>query len=272
MQRASVYYLSDPAEFQEKERLYHKTRRLEGRILPDEEVKMLPKCAESSPYVQEWHWRKRTCQRFLDYVKGYFKRIGPKPGTAKFKILDLGCGNGWMSNHLAEQTEALVWAVDLNQEELEQAARLFARKNLHFAYADVDVLPQIPNLYPELSFPETFDLIVLAASVQYFPDLSELLATLRKLLSPHGEIHFLDSHFYPGSAESIAAKHRTLAYYQQLGVPEMARYYHHHIWKELKELGAKNLHNTLKTKLLQGIKYLAPFPWVRLKRVVKAPN
>lgn len=173
------------------------------------------------------------------------------------KILDLGCGNGWLANRLAENPKWKVYAVDLNQEELEQGARLFGRENLEFAYADV-----LQGELPE----NKFDVIVLAAAVQYFPDLDTLLTTLRKLLKANGEIHVFDSPFYKNEAEKTAARERTLAYYSDIGFPEMARFYHHHLWPEAQRLGAENLNDTWHVKLLQKTKQLAPFPWLRFQK------
>ena len=230
---------SDPA----KESLYLEVRRREGRVHSDEIVKKLPEISADHPNAAEWKFRKRT----LDRLKKH-----PPTGTP-LRILDLGCGNGWMANRLAENPLWEVWAVDLNREELEQGARLFGREQLKFIYADVlqDVLPE-----------KHFDVIVLAASIQYFPDLHELFEKLRKLLNSDGEIHIIDAPVYKNEVERTAAKQRTLHYYTKVGVPEMADYYHHHLLAEIKDLGAKNLNDNLIVRFLQQIKWLAPFPWL----------
>lgn len=247
MEYTQVDFISSPALFQKKEGLYLEVRRREGRVLPDEVLKTLPDIAPSSPYAGEWKLRARSLNRLKNHL----------PEGSNLQILDLGCGNGWMANRLAENPLWNVWAVDLNQEELEQGARLFGRKNLKFVYAEVlqDVLPK-----------NHFDVILLAASVQYFPDLSGLLAVLRKLLKTRGEIHILDAPFYKNEAAKSAAQHRTLAYYTKVGVPEMAEYYHHHLRSESEKLGATDQNKSLKIKLLQKIKWLAPFPWLVFKK------
>jgi len=176
--------------------------------------------------------------------------------NSTLRILDLGCGNGWMANKLAENSNWDVWAVDLNQVELEQGARLFGRENLRFAYADV-LMGELPE--------KNFDVIVLAASVQYFQNLETLVVALRKLLNFNGAIHILDSPFYKKEVLRAAARQRTLGYYTQLGVPEMAEFYHHHLWSEAEKLGAENLNDTMIIKILQKMKWLAPFPWLRFR-------
>ncbi len=264
-----VHFLSDPIPFLEKERLYLEVRRREGRVLNDEDVKMLPNASATSPYTQEWRWRKRSFLRLKRYLR--------HKTTQHLRILDLGCGNGWMANRLAENPDWSVIGMDLNVAELTQGARLFGRKNLQFVYADLlqNALLEAPGIasqhtidapgLPASGFPGAFDVIVLAASVQYFPNQESLVASLQALLNTGGEIHMIDSHFYPSKAAKAAARQRTLDYYTTAGVPEMADYYHHHLWPELQQLGAENLNKNLLISILQKTGYFAPFPWIRIR-------
>lgn len=245
MGRTGVEYLSDPTFFAEKEAVYLRVRGLEGRLLSDEQVTRLP-FIPPSPHAQEWRWRSRSFQRFRRFL---LKKHGERP----LRILDLGCGNGWMANRLAEQQQWDIWAVDLNAAELVQGARCFIRPNLRFVYADVmaGVLPQ-----------DYFDAVVLAAAAQYFPNLTALCAMLRKSLTSNGEIHVLDTHFYPNETAKAAARQRTADYYARLGVPEMTDFYHHHLLSEANAWGAKNLNDHWCTWWLQKTRWLAPFPWM----------
>ena len=249
MTKPVVHFLTDPALFRAKENWYLQVRQREGRILSDEMVLGLPDVAPSGADAQEWRWRRRSLARLEEYLTQKF-------AEKTCRILDLGCGNGWMANRLAESRNRDVWAVDLNEPELAQGARLFGRDNLRFVYADVlaDVLP-----------PQHFDAVVMAASVQYFPDLPELFRALCKTLKPGGEIHFLDSHFYKNEALRADAQQRTRKYYAELGFPEMAAFYHHHRWDEVAGLGGQHLNRSLATRFLQKIKWLAPFAWVRVR-------
>jgi trans-aconitate methyltransferase len=227
---------------------YLEARLREARLLEDEVVKFLPDVSPQSPFYREWRMRKRSFQRFQTYL--YARSSHP------LQILDLGCGNGWMSNALAENPNWQVSAVDVNELELHQAKRLFHRPNLNFFEMDL-------SLWPTNPFPSPFDVIVLAASVQYFADLPALVGYLRTLLAPNGEIHVLDSPFYNNETLRAAARLRTIAYYQQLGVPEMAQYYYHHSYGDVLKAGGVDLNNSLKIKFLQKMKYLPPFPWIR---------
>lgn len=254
MQNNQVQYFSALELYREKENRYLEVRRLEGRVLSDELVKNLPNISSVHPFAKEWKWRERSLNRLL-------KHLATK--KSKLRILDLGCGNGWMANRLAENSNWDVWAVDLNQVELEQGARLFGRENLRFVYTNV-----LQGDFPE----KNFDVIVLAASVQYFQNLETLLEQLRKMLNIRGEIHIFDSNFYKNELQRAAAQKRTLRYYTQLGVPEMAEFYHHHLWSEAERIGAKNLNNALKIKVLQKMKWLAPFPWLRFRANMSHAN
>ena len=239
-------YRSNPADYHRKEQLYMDVRRREGRVPTDEGLLELPHVKTPPALAKEWRWRKRSLERLDTYLK---KQYGQPP----IRLLDLGCGNGWMSNQLALQPEREIWAVDLNEAELLQGSRVFQKENLHFVYADV-----LEGVLPE----RHFDVIVLAASVQYFSDLKQLVEVLRTLLKPQGSIHIVDSHFYADLKSAREAQQRTSAYYQQAGVPEMASFYHHHLWEDAKALGAKNLNQRADVYLLQRCGYYGPFPWL----------
>lgn len=244
MEFSKVQYLCAAPKYPEKEALYLEVRHREGRVLADEVVKNLPLVSKLSLYAKEWTWRQRSFQRFMASL----------PKESPLRILDLGCGNGWMANRLAENPNWEVVAIDLNQEELEQGARLFGRSNLKFYYADI-----LEDKYPN----QHFDIILLAASVQYFPDLRLLIEELRKHLASMGQIHLLDSPCYKTREDQTAAHQRTSDYYQKIGVPEMARFYHHHGWEVVKALGGKDLNNTLWINILQKTGWLSPFPWLK---------
>lgn len=208
--REGVYFLSDPTPFEEKERRYWNLRTREGRAYSDEVVRRLPRVAPGDPLASEWAARADSLSRLLRYVSQR-----PRAQT----ILDLGCGNGWLANHLASLPSTHVYGLDLNRRELAQAARVFGdNPRLKFVYGDLFGIG-----LPE----QSFDLVVLASVVQYFPDLPALVRCLWPLLIRGGELHILDSPVY-APAEVAAARARTRAYYEALGSPEMAAEYHHH--------------------------------------------
>ncbi len=228
------------------EKLYLQLREKEGRIYTDEEVAALPEIAENHPHYNEWQMRKQSCDKLINYLQ---KKSTP------LKILEIGCGNGWLSRRLAIIEGSKVIGTDINFTEIQQAAKVFCNvPNLHFFYSK----PDSDNFKDG-----QFDVVVFAASIQYFPSLNEVINNSLKLLTPSAEIHIIDSHFYP-AAEISASRHRSLLYYQSTGFPEMTNYYFHHCLDDIDQYNYSILYdpNNLINKFLKNKN---PFPWVRIQ-------
>ena len=227
--------------------LYFNLRQKEGRVYTDKELAYLPLAPSSHPHYKEWKIRQRSATRLVNYLR---KKQSP------LQILEVGCGNGWLSYMLASVRETTVTGLDINVAELRQAQRVFGRvPNLKFIYADI---------HSEILKHENFDCIVLAACIQYFPSLSSLLKDLSYLLRQDGEIHILDSPFYkPG--EIAAASKRSDEYYRGIGFPEMSRHYFHHEEAALKEFSYETLYrpSAFQSFLLNNKN---PFPWFCIKK------
>lgn len=230
--------------------LYLRVREREGRLYSDEVAARLPDIPRGHPLRDEWRARAASAARLIKYVA----RL-PTPLT----ILDLGSGNGWLSNRLAQIPGCRVLGLDQNAFELAQAARVFARnQRLIFTHADI-FCPPIPD--------RSIDLVVIASALQYFPVVSALLRQLGTLLTPRGEIHVLDSPLYT-TAERPAARARAEAYYAALGIPEMAAHYHHHTYESLTACCPEWLYqpNGLQSSLRRLLRLPdSPFPWLRLR-------
>ena len=176
-------------------------------------------------------------------------------------ILDLGCGNGWLSNMLSDIDNSNVLGMDLNTAELKQAAKVFLpNKNLLFAYADI--FNGTLNEYK-------FDFIILAAMVQYFSDISSLLENLLGKLKTKGEIHIIDSPLYSEKEVSNAIE-RSASYYTELGVPEMKEYYNHHTLREIRtNFNAELLYNpkSFMNRIKRSLsKNYSPLYWIRIRK------
>lgn len=220
------------------EELYIKLRDKEGRVLSVDEVKLLPETKSTNPNKNEWFLRKRTAERFSKYLQK----------NAVNSLLEIGCGNGWFTNYCDHSVKHVV-GIDVNQIELNQARQAFP--NIEFYYWDIFTAPPFDN---------KFDLVVLNAVVQYFPDFEKTINRLKNFLNPNGEIHILDSPFYAKN-EIILAKKRTLDYYSKMCVPEMAEHYFHHCLDVVK--GFDILYKPNKIKQLFSGKD-SPFYWYRL--------
>jgi len=197
--------------------LYHAARGAEGRVLGDAIVANLPSSGARTPHADEWRVRGRSLERVLHALT-----------DAPRRVLEVGCGNGWFSARLAEAGHT-VTGLDTGAAELAQAARVFAHLPITWVLGD----PWSAALAEK-----RYDLILFAASLQYFPDLRTLFARCREMLTSGGGILIVDSSFYPNDEAAHAARARSVAYYASIGGAEMGAYYHHHTRQALMEAAA----------------------------------
>lgn len=228
---------------------YIALRNKEQRVYNDTIVKELPEISDNHPLSKEWLIRKNTMSSLIHYLKA-------KQNCKT--ILELGCGNGWLSHNLAVNLQAEVCGMDINEVELSQASDVFSNcSNLSFLFADIFSV--------EFGQP-TFDTIIAASCVQYFPDLRKLINRLQELLMPSGEIHIVDSPVYSTTNEINAAQQRSREHFIELGFPEMTDWYFHHSMDEIGNFKHKIIVNPnsilskVKRKIL-NIPYPL-FPWI----------
>lgn len=244
-----VYFQRDLDKQEAFERKYLSIREKEKRIYTDEQVKKLPDIDVDHPHHQEWRLRKESMQRLVRYIN-----------QKKFKsILDIGCGNGWLSSHLAK-TKAEVLALDVNQVELKQGSRVFNKlNNLSFIYANVTSNP--------FKAEKLFDLIVLSSSIQYFSDINGLVRSLQPLLLEKGEIHILDSPIYKNKNEAGQAKKRSEEYFKSMEHAWMNHYYFHHTAEQFR-FNFKIRYNpsSFIMRIKNVISKSSPFPWISISK------
>ena len=191
------------------EKLYIASREMEKRIYTDVQVASLPDIDSNHIHAGEWKVRGRSAGRLIKYLSKTNKQLS---------ILEMGCGNGWLSGRLAGIKKSSVVGIDINEMELNQAKRVFGHlTNIQFETGNLK----------SFRYKRKFDTIIFAASIQYFPDLHQTINDAILLLNPGGEIHILDSHFYSKETMQIAAQ-RSHSYYQSIGYGEMAEWYFHH--------------------------------------------
>lgn len=195
-------------------KLYIALRDKEQRVYSNDELAKLPDISPSHIHYNEWLVRKASCEKLKALLKAKAKPL---------QVLEVGCGNGWLSNQLAMIPQAHVTGLDVNLTELEQGAAVFTAGNLRFVYGD---------LRDNVLAGQHFDVILFAASVAYFPSLQEIVRAALQHLQPGGELHILDTFFY--SKEEIpAARQRSRDYYTHMGFPEMADHYYHFSLEDL---------------------------------------
>lgn len=232
-------------------KVYATVRKAEGWDYEEATLKLLPQVDKHDPLYNFWKSRIVSTQFLIAYLK---KKIN------HHSILDVGCGNGWLTHLLASQfAETKFFGIDIFKEELDKAANVFQLSNLHWIYGDIS-----ENLFQ----PKSFNTILLCASAQYFSDFKNLITQLQNYLDEEGEIIIIDTPFYSES-EFIKAKERTRAYYNQLHFPEMRKHYHHRRYSEIKNFNFKILYklkwqNRL-THLVSG-KAIMQFPVIVIKK------
>lgn len=231
----------EPYKSSEFEDEYTALRQKEQRLLADDEVRMLPYLTDSV-HADEWKLRAESAERFRKYLHS----------KGNIRLLEIGCGNGWFSHFLAQLPNVSVTGQDINLLELQQADRVFKRKNLRWLY--VENFQLLKN--------QQFDIVVFNASFQYFKHPKEVLGLLKHSLKNSGEIHVFDTPIYRNQREAEKAQKRSEQYYQSKGFAALARFYFHHTWAQLPQ--AKVMYSPSKVGKLLGKKN--PFPWLRFKQ------
>lgn len=228
------------------EKNYLSLRKKENRVYTDDEVAQLPFIKKSHPHFNEWQVRKQSAVKLFHYLQQKNKSL---------KILEAGCGNGWLTNFLSGVKDSFVIGLDINFTELKQAAHVFKKNNINFVYDELsgDILTAIK-----------FDIVVFAASAQYFASLHSIISMILPLLNEKGEIHFIDTNFY--SPENVvSAQKRSEVYYSGMGFPGLTHYYHHHCMSELESFDMDILYDPTSVKNIFR-KNKNPFPWVRIRK------
>jgi trans-aconitate methyltransferase len=117
------------------------------------------------------------------------------------RILDLGCGDGALSAHLAELVpDGEVAGIDASRGMIE-AARSKVRKNLRFLLMDIN----------ELNFVEQFDIVFSNATLHWIKDHRRLLGNTGRALREAGRLRFNFAgegncaHFFSVVREAMAA-------------------------------------------------------------------
>ena len=224
--------------------LYIDMRYKEKRVLSDCKVMFLPDIEENHVHYKEWQVRKQSAQRLIDHLKAKNKPLN---------ILEVGCGNGWLSAKLHAIPGAKVSGIDVNEPEIEQAQRVFKSDNLEFICTGFDA-----SMWKQ----EKFDIIVFAASIQYFESLEDILNDALSCLKRNGEIHITDTNFYTPT-EAVRAAKRSEEYFASIGFPEMAEHYFHHTINQVRDFNCKVLYNP--HRIVNKITKKNPFYWIVVK-------
>lgn len=239
-------------EVQTFEDIYIKVRRAEQRIYEPGEISKLPVVPRDHVHHGEWKLRRESLNELLKYLK--FR-------SHLSRIMDLGCGNGWLTAAIAETfPRKSIHGVDLNHFELDQARSVFEFPNLNYTY--LDIFKPVPHA-------GEYDMVLIVSTIQYFPHLDKLIDRLMEILSENGEIHILDSPLY-ASDQNTLARERSEEYYRQLGYPEMMQNYFHHKKETLFKYNPDILYDPPRGLEKMFTRRRNPFPWFRIRKKVIA--
>lgn len=235
-------------DFKQFESLYLSVREKENRVLSIEDIRKLPEVSSNYQHRNEWQIRKNSILKLEKILeKQELKNV----------VLDIGCGNGFFTNRLSKFAEKVI-GLDINLFELRQASEAFLlNTKTHWLCADV---------FDKTIFdkPE-FDLITFCSSFQYFPNTIATINHCLQLLSPKGKILIIDTAFYQDH-EIESARKRSLDYYQKIGVPELAQYYHHHRLSDLNNFLFQDLFKQSTLSRLINKKSISPFPCIEISK------
>ena len=163
---------------------YEMVRQSEGRGSPSETYyRSLPFRDISGHFSSDWRIRARSYKVLVKKVLTSLQN----PLERTLKVLDLGAGNGWLSNRLAAQGDR-VFAVDLLVNDLDGLGTWKHYEN---------TFTPIQAEYNHLPIMDHFaDVVIFNASFHYSEDYAQTLGEALRVLSPKGRVVILDSPVY----------------------------------------------------------------------------
>ena len=124
---------------------------------------------------------KNLCQHGLADVSQLDKLLEVLRLTGDDSVLDTGCGNGRITEHLHDLTGASFTGVDISVEAIEQARARTAAKRSRLTF-------EVGNMN-RLDFePHTFDSLIAIDTLYYVDDLEETLRQFSAVLKPTGQM------------------------------------------------------------------------------------
>lgn len=117
-----------------------------------------------------------------EYYKFFWKQLG---NVNKKKILDFGCGNGWLSISYAKQG-ADVWGFDISGELIKKAKKWVKKEGLNGKITLKKMAAE--NLTYDDNF---FDLIV-GSAILHHTELDITLRNISRILNPEGKAIFIE--------------------------------------------------------------------------------
>jgi 2-polyprenyl-3-methyl-5-hydroxy-6-metoxy-1,4-benzoquinol methylase len=171
------------------------------------------------------------------------------------KLLEIGCGTGYLAYYIAERTKMQVTGSDLCKPFIEEAAKKYLLPNLLYKTLDFNTAA--------ISVHDKFDYIIGNGILHHLYDtLDETLVTLKDLLRPEGKIIFMEPNIYNPYVSSIF-KNEALRKWAKLEPGEMA-FSSNFIQKKLAMAKFCNIKVLYKDFLLPGTPRLLVAPFITI--------
>lgn len=122
-----------------------------------------------------WAWRGQKFEYYREILR--YRRISAIIGSKSLHILDLGCGDGFLSCMLAEAGHT-VDAMDISDERLMK----FKKK------ADELGITQISGSVFEYPFPGSYDAVILSEVIEHLDDYESILRKVCSIIKPGGRL------------------------------------------------------------------------------------
>ncbi len=200
----------EPA-FAQFRREYETVRLAEGRggTNPDY-YRSLPYRDLTGRMAEDWKVRAASYDSLVEKV------VGPLEWRLKhpLRILDLGAGNGWLSNRLALLGHSVA-AVDLADNDFDGLGC--------FRYYEITFTP-VQAEFDHLPFLDgSADLVIFNASLHYSVDYFVTLSEARRVACPHGMLAVVDSPVYTDQASGARmVQERQVEFEKKYGFPSNA--------------------------------------------------
>jgi ubiquinone/menaquinone biosynthesis C-methylase UbiE len=160
----------------------------------------------SDPEADAWRVRQQSYRTLERHMR-------QQSGSRTMTVLDLGAGNGWLSNRFALHGHRAV-AVDwLDDERDGLGATRHYGTPLVCVQADFDALPFEAA---------QFDLVVFNGSLHYAHDVRITLGRARRLVAPGGALVVVDSPFFRRTLDGHAmVEEKTRRFFFEYGISEV---------------------------------------------------
>lgn len=180
-------------------------------------------------------------------------------GASK-KVLEIGCGTGYVAYYIAQQTPMQVIGSDLCVPFIEGAKQNYVLSNLSYDTLDFNKAAATVN--------NKFDYIIgNGILLHLYYNLDEVLVTLKNLLNPDGKIIFMEPNIYNPYVAAIF-KNNILRKWAKLEPDEMA-FSKSFIQEKLQVADFKNISVTYKDFLLPGVPQILVTPSIVIGNILE---